>query len=426
MFHKMKQASFAVALGLFTVLSVANPVVPLEEREAVSEINLATKGVGPIAQYRIVALTYLGNNVILASYDGRPDGGDSPSPNSILQRRSTDNGATWSDPTFIAKGQIKSSTALQYGFSDPSYIYDRETGKVFNFHVFSKDQGFRGGVLGNDDTNRNVVSSEVSVSTDKGLTWSTDPSNQPNLPPVVAGTVGAPPLITKAVKPIGSTVNGVANVGGVKAMFAASGEGIQLRYGSKAGRLVQQFTGSVVQSDGSITNQAYSVYSDNGGDTWQMGKPIGKGLDENKVVELSNGTLMINSRPGDGSQHRIITLSNDGGETYGTPRTETQLPDPANNGAITRAYPDAAQGSAEAKVLLFTNANSKSARVNGTVRYSCDDGNTWSSGKVFRAATVSYSTITPIGDGKFGLFFEAANNDLQFVVLTKEWIGISC
>lgn len=250
--------------------------------------------------------------------------------------------------------------------------------------------------------------------------------NQPKLPPVVAGTVGAPPLLTKAVKPIGSTVNGVANVGGVKAMFAASGEGIQLRYGSKAGRLVQQFTGSVVQSDGSITNQAYSVYSDNGGDTWQMGKPIGKGMDENKVVELSNGTLMVNSRPGDGSQHRIITLSNDGGETYGTPRSETQLPDPANNGAITRAYPDAAEGSAEAKVLLFTNANSKSARVNGTVRYSCDDGNTWSSDKVFRSATTSYSTITAIGDGKFGLFFEAANNDLQFVALTKEWIDISC
>lgn len=90
----MKQASFVGVLGLFTVLSVASPVVPLEARESVTEINLATKGEGPIAQYRIVALTYLGNNVILASYDGRPDGGDSPSPNSILQRRSTNNGAT--------------------------------------------------------------------------------------------------------------------------------------------------------------------------------------------------------------------------------------------------------------------------------------------------------------------------------------------
>ena len=47
------------------------------------------------AWYRIPALADLGGGVILAAYDGRPDGGDSPSPNSIVQRRSTDGGKTW-------------------------------------------------------------------------------------------------------------------------------------------------------------------------------------------------------------------------------------------------------------------------------------------------------------------------------------------
>ena len=65
---------------------------------------------------------------------------------------------------------------LQYGFSDPSYVVDKETGNVFNFHVYSKNQGFFGSVLGTDDANRDVTGTEVSVSTDKGLTWSTDPS----------------------------------------------------------------------------------------------------------------------------------------------------------------------------------------------------------------------------------------------------------
>ena len=40
--------------------------------------------------YRIPALVDLGNGIVLASYDGRPDGADAPSPNSIVQRRSTD------------------------------------------------------------------------------------------------------------------------------------------------------------------------------------------------------------------------------------------------------------------------------------------------------------------------------------------------
>lgn len=114
-----------------------------------------------------------------------------------------------------------------------------------------------------------------------------------------------------------------------------------------------------------------------------MGKVIGTSMDENKVVELSNGNLMLNSRPSDGSGYRKVAMSTDGGETWSTPTSETQLPDPGSNGAITRTYPDAAQDSANAKVLLFTNANNKTSQTNGTTRYSCDDGKTWSSGAVF-------------------------------------------
>ena len=39
-----------------------------------------------------------------------------------------------------------------------------------------------------------------------------------------------------------------------------------------------------------------------------------------------------------------------------------------------RAYPDAPEGSARARVLLFSNADSSSARANGTIRVSYDDG----------------------------------------------------
>lgn len=392
-----------------------------------SEQTLAQNGEGLFPYYRIVGLANLGNGVILASFDGRPDGGDSPSPNSILQRRSTDGGETWDDVTYIAKGQEgDDSTGVQkYGFSDPSYVVDHRTGKVFNFHVFSKNQGFAGSVLGNNDTNLDVQSTEVSVSTDGGVSWSTDPDNQPNLPPVAADEPGAPPLITRAVKPVGKTVDGVDNVGGVVGMFATSGEGIQLRYGEHAGRLIQQYVGRIIQPDGKIAQQAYSVYSDDGGDTWQMGTPVGEGMDENKVVELSNGDVMLNSRPSDGSGYRKVAISTDGGETYSKPKTEEQLPDPANNGAIARMYPNAEKGSANAKILLFTNANSKTSRQNGTIRYSCDDGKTWSDGRVFHSAEMSYSTVTALGNDQVGIFYEAKDK-LVFAKVDKDYIGVSC
>ncbi|CAK7202814.1 hypothetical protein SEUCBS139899_005541 [Sporothrix eucalyptigena] len=418
-------SSFLSRLGLCAVLNAAGAAAA---STLYTNTTLATAGSGPYNYYRIVSLQSLGDGVLLAAFDGRPTGADAPEPNAILQRRSTDYGATWGDITYIAKGQAANTTsgAQQYGFSDPSYILDKTTGTVFNFHVFSKDEGFAGSVLGNDDTNRNVLSAEVSVSTDCGLSWSTDPTNQPNLPPVASSQVGAPPLLTTAVKPNGSAVASVSDVGAVLGEFAASGQGIQLRYGTYAGRLIQQYVGRVVQTSGSVIYQAYSVYSDDNGSTWQMGTPVGTGMDENKVVELSNGTVMLNSRPSDGSGYRKVALSDDGGLTYTTPRSENQLPDPANNGQISRLYPDAAENSAEAKVLLFTNANSKTSRINGTARYSCDDGNTWSSGKVFSAGYTAYSTITPLGDGTVGLFYEGLNNQLIYLRVNTDWLGVSC
>jgi sialidase-1 len=155
---------------------------------------------------------------------------------------------------------------------------------------------------------------------------------------------------------------------------------------------------TVPSSDGSVSQQAYSVYSDNGGQDWQMGTPVGQGMDENKVVELSNGDIMLNSRPSDNSGYRKVAISTDGGEAYSDPFVETQLPDAEKNGAIARMYPDAPEGSPEAAILLFTNADSQMARVRGTIGYSCDDGTTWSAGRVFQANATSYSTVTALGN----------------------------
>jgi sialidase-1 len=382
--------------------------------------------------YRIVALADLGDGVLLAAYDGRPDGGDSPSPNSIVQRRSTDGGLTWGAPTFIARGQVAGDGTLRYGFSDPSYVVDRETGTVFNFHVYSKDQGFAGSAFGNDDSDRQIISAEVSVSTDGGLTWSTDPANQPALPVPADYPAGsqyadfAGPLITGVTKPVGSTVGGVNNVGGVAGMFASSGEGIQLQYGPHRGRLIQQYAGKVRQADGSTIIQAYSVYSDDHGRSWQRGQFVGTGMDENKVVELSDGRVMLNSRDSDRGGGRKIAISTDGGESYGPVSYDHSLTDPTDNAGITRMFPDAAEGSAAAKILLFSNANNATQRVNGTVRYSCDDGATWSAGKQFKAGTMSYSTITALSDGNYGLLYEGDSNTITFARFNAAWIDVYC
>lgn len=151
-------------------------------------------------------------------------------------------------------------------------------------------------------------------------------------------------------------------------------------------------------------------------------------MDENKVVELSDGTVMLNSRDSKGSGFRKVTYSTDGGQTYGPVTIDRQLPDPANNADIRWAFPNAAQGTEDAKVLLFSNAASTSGRVNGTIRMSCDEGKTWPIAKVFEPGGMAYSTMATQKDGSIGLLYEpnSGNSGIAYANFNLAWLGELC
>ena len=348
--------------------------------------------------YRIPAITTAPNGDLLISYDERPKdngngGSDAPNPNHIVQRRSTDGGKTWSAPTYIHQG---TETGKKVGYSDPSYVVDHQTGTIFNFHVKSYDQGWGGSQAGTDPDNRGIIQAEVSTSTDNGWTWT-------------HRTITAD--ITKDNP--------------WTARFAASGQGIQIQHGPHAGRLVQQYT--IRTAGGAV--QAVSVYSDDHGKTWQAGTPIGTGMDENKVVELSDGSLMLNSRASDGSGFRKVAHSTDGGQTWSEPVSDKNLPDSVDNAQIIRAFPNAAPDDPRAKVLLLSHSpNPKPwSRDRGTISMSCDDGASWATGKVFNENFVGYTTIAVQSDGSIGLLSEDGNyGGIWYRNFTMNWLGEQC
>ena len=352
--------------------------------------------------YRIPAITTAPNGDLLISYDERPKdngngGSDAPNPNHIVQRRSTDGGKTWSAPTYIHQG---TETGKKVGYSDPSYVVDHQTGTIFNFHVKSYDQGWGGSQAGTDPDNRGIIQAEVSTSTDNGWTWTHRTITED---------------ITKD-KPW-------------TARFAASGQGIQIQHGPHAGRLVQQYT--IRTAGGAV--QAVSVYSDDHGKTWQAGTPIGTGMDENKVVELSDGSLMLNSRASDGSGFRKVATSTDGGQTWSEPVSDTSLPDSVDNAQIIRAFPNAAPDDPRAKVLLLSHSPNPRpwSRDRGTISMSCDDGASWATGKVFHEPFVGYTTIAVQSDGSIGLLSEDASDGASYGGIwyrnfTMSWVGDQC
>lgn len=411
-FKRLSAAALAgvVAVSGMLVAAVPAAAAPTDPPGTFSEQNLGSTVVSPFAAYRIPALSYLGDGVVVAAWDGRPtNAADSPNPNSIVMRRSTDGGATWDTQRTILAGfaDAANNGAGKYGYSDPSFVYDAETGKLFLFSVYSKNTGFGSGSFGNDDANRNVLSAQVTESSDGGLTW------------------GKPRLITNVVKPGASTTN--PQPGDVRAMFASSGEGIQLRYGANAGRLVQQFAGDIRQADGTNAIQAYSVYSDDHGATWVKGANVGTRMDENKTVELSDGRVMLNSRSNNAADNaRKVAISTDGGATYGPVTLDTALTDPANNAAIARLFPDAPAGSEDAKKLIFTNADHPDNRQNVSARVSCDDGATWGVPRTIRSGFSAYSTVTRLESGQVGVLYESNySNGIVFAKFSDSWLN-SC
>lgn len=354
-------------------------------------MSLAAPGDYGVACYRIPALAEAPNGWILAAFDARPHNcQDAPQANSIVQRISKDGGRSFEPQHVVAAGH---DGVDKYGYSDPSYVVDRQTGEVFLFFVKSYDAGFGTSQAGVDPSARTVLQAAVTSSIDNGVTWS------------------EPRIITADITNSESWIS----------RFASSGAGIQLTYGEQAGRLIQQYT--IKELDGRY--RAVSVFSDDHGATWHAGTPVGDHMDENKVVELSDGRVMLNSRSSDGNGCRYVAISRDGGATYGPVIRETQLPDPENNAQIARAFPDAPEGSAQAKVLLYS-SSSPSDRIDGLVRVSIDDGKTWSAGRQFTTGPMAYSVIAALSHkagGGYGLLYEGDNNNIMYTRISLDWLN---
>ena len=387
----------AAGAGVVTAASPAAALPPVKDhgrrQGRYEEQVLAAPGDWGVANFRIPALAVAPNGDLLAAFDKRPVHGDSPAPNSIWQRRSRDGGKTWEEPTVVRAGLESDVPGEKLGYSDPSYVVDVETGTIFLFCVFSKDVGVWDSEYGDDDEDRRIMSANLSVSHDSGETWEHR-------------------SLTEVVKPADC-----------RAMFASSGAGIQLRHGTHKGRLIQQYAGWFRGESGGEDVSAYSVYSDDHGETWTMGTPAGTEMDENKVAELSDGTVMLNSREHVRTGHRWVALSLDGGETYEDLHRDPSLVDPGNNAQLSRAYPDDPEGSAKAEVLLFSHADHvPNSRENGTVEISTDDGASWSRKRVFAPGACSYSVIIPVGRDEFLLAYEGAQETIMIARLDMDWI----
>ncbi len=303
--------------------------------------------------YRIPAFCTAPNGDLVVACDARRNhGGDlnTCQPIDIAIRRSTDGGKTWTEPKFSWRWQW--DDAAHWAGSDPSFIVDMKAKKIFLFYNVWESLN-----------NHGVFQFYVQESSDNGKTWS------------------KPRDISKDIAFEGWPFGKKQNEGGF--IFISSGSGIQTKDGTLLHTLVHVGDGNALFG------------STDHGKTWKaVGKPAKNG-DECKVVELSDGSWMINSRWGGGG--RQIHVTKDRGETWAS-RYDKSLLDPACNAQIMRV----------GDKLLFSNCKSPNRRHNLHVRASMDDGATWPVDVTVCPDGAAYSDMAVLPSGKLGVVYEGA------------------
>lgn len=311
-----------------------------------------------VACYRIPSLVSTSKGRLIAAIDERvPSCNDLRSNRdiNIVIRTSTDYGRNWSD--------IRTIVDLPDGesASDPSMIYDTFKRKLFLFFNYM-------------DLNNapNEYYLKVMSSLDGGISW-TEPKD-----------------ITDEITHEDWQLD---------FKFITSGRGMQTRSGKLVHTLVN------------LEKGLHLFSSDDHGESWQLIDKAIKPGDESKIIELMDGSWMINSRVNK-SGLRFIHRSTDQGLNW-TSLPDSTLVDPSCNASIINYESQ----------LLFCNANSLDSRTNLSLRTSNDDGKKWSHAKTIYKMGSAYSSICLLDDGAVGVFFEKDDyKDNVFVRLEKAWM----
>ncbi|HEY4416499.1 MAG TPA: sialidase family protein [Verrucomicrobiae bacterium] len=345
-------------------------------------------------EYRIPALVTAADGTVIAIADGRQGNGDIPNPIDCVCRRSFDNGNTWQPLQVIADyGSNQNSndvdTYSAYGITnaiprrcagDASLLLDHANSRVWLLY----DNGA-------PTTNRfngatRAIKLELRYSDDNGATWSSRIDVESNNPALRPAITAAPEFLT------------------------GPGNGLQLSAGPHAGRLI--FPIYV------YGNPYYSglIYSDDHGQTWQLGGIAGTGGGEVQMVETPAGGVLASMRDNNfpWSGVRTFSRSTDGGLTWGALFTNTTnpavIPDPQCQGSILRLTTTNDNPAHPASRIVFANCDhAGTSRVAMTLRISYDEGQTWPVSNLVYAGTSGYSALTKLANGQVGLLHEVNN-----------------
>ncbi len=311
--------------------------------------------------YRIPAIVRTKKGTLLAFAEGRVHNWGDHGNIDIVMRRSTDNGKTWEKQVVVQDDGNNTC-------GNPAPVVDWETGRII---LLSNGSNSSEGAVMDGKATRECY---VQYSNDDGKTW----TKRKN--------------ISDQVRPDGWRWY---------AMGPCSG--IQIREGKNKYRLVIPAN----HSDEQKGYASHCLFSNDGGNTWQVGSTAEPGSNESQIAEISPDLLAHNMRMQNNSKgFRGIRYSRDGGKTWTELEHDKNLPCPRCQGSIIRDYSGPGR-------LFFSNpAAEPRGRRGMAVRASLDGGKTWPFKKTVHEGPSGYSNLVMLGKDKVGLLYEGGEKDL--------------
>nr|WP_306452384.1 sialidase family protein [Capnocytophaga felis] len=338
--------------------------------------------------YRIPGLATTNKGTLIAVYDNRYNNcKDLQEDVNVGMSRSTDGGQTWEPMKEIMDlGEWGGLSNQLNGIGDPAVLVDKTTGTIWVaalwLHGHDKDKmawwASRPGMTPHETGQLMLVKSE-----DDGVTWSEPISITPQ---------------TKDPK--------------WYLFFNGPGSGITLKDG--------KIMFAAQYKDENQVPHSTLIYSEDHGKTWHCGTGAKSHTTEAQVVELSDGSIMLNMRDDRNRQNyklsdafhgRSVAITHDLGKTWVEHNTSRTVLTEPNCMASIISFDKNGK-----KYLFFSNPADAGKRINITIKASNDDGNTWDKLpqiKLYSNENFGYSCMSIIDDKYIGILFEGAG-DLLF------------
>lgn len=454
-----------------------------EDAYLTDPISLFYPGYMDSNNYRIPALLATEKGTVIAGIDRRVrHGGDSPNDIDSVIRRSLDGGETWEEDGIVINDYPDDASNI-----DLAFVEDKTTNRVFALvTAFPDGAGLMGGFgnnsykgtgyktidgkkymfLTDEDENEYTIREEGKVYDETGNPTEYTVDDKRNLyhdgakiDHIFSATTPLKPYKTSYLDLFysddeGKTWEGPIDINNqtkeewMAFLGTGPGNGIQITQGEHEGRLVFP----VYFLNDNFKQASAVVYSDDHGETWHRGESPNEGrfvdnddvigekdftttgyeITESQVVEMPDGQLKLFMRNHSG--HPQIATSFDGGETW-EPEivTETDLIAPYSQMSAIRY-----DGNIDGKeAVIFSSANDSQSRINGAIRVGLIEDNgvdhnghtnytfDWKYEQLVKEGHYGYSSLTNLGDGKIGLFYEGTPNTvmdfIQFNVDFLKW-----